>query len=215
MTRPSLYRVAPCTCYIIGINLAIWLLGSVLLLAGRDNPFTDYGVFIISGLQEGRYWELFSNAWVHDYRFFPHVILNMLTLWFAGRVVEYKLKAKKFILLYILGGVASTLYFCADLYLRSGYLGVPINQNTMLLGASGAICAVFAVYAYFLPGAKKVLLTFVAISFLCMLLGWIPATHRSSHFDWLFLIAHSAHLGGVLFGWAFMLAYKGSWKFTN
>ncbi|MEM6601520.1 MAG: hypothetical protein AAF649_09050, partial [Verrucomicrobiota bacterium] len=49
--------------------------------------------------------------------------------------------------------------------------------------------------------AIKMVRGFVWFSAIAIFLGWIPAIRESISMGWFFSVAHSAHLGGILFGW--------------
>lgn len=66
-----------------------------------------------------------------------HLAMNMVFLAWVGRMVEWRLGTSKFLLLYFLGGIAG------------GALQVALTPASVMpiVGASGAISAVFAAYA--------------------------------------------------------------------
>jgi membrane associated rhomboid family serine protease len=76
---------------------------------------------------------------------------NMLFLWIFGNNVEDAMSKVKYLLFYLLGGVAATLAQFA-----SGMDAVVPN-----LGASGAIAAVLGGYALLFPRARVVTLVFI------------------------------------------------------
>lgn len=72
-----------------------------------------------------------------------HVLLNMLTLWFMGRDVEFAWGRTRFIQYYLLCGVGAGLIVTAvDLIFR---------QGTTTLGASGAVCGVMMAFGMMFP----------------------------------------------------------------
>jgi membrane associated rhomboid family serine protease len=116
-----------------------------------------------------------------------HLIMNMLVFLQAAPFVEQRMGSIRFALLYlvsILGGAA-------------GYLLINPHSQQGVVGASGAICGVFA--AYFLavrpspraaiedPRVRNAMLTFVAINVVLVALLPLP-------------IAWEAHLGGFVAG---------------
>ena len=74
-----------------------------------------------------------------------HLIFNMLGLVFLGPMVEQTLGPKRFLTMYLLAGVLSTVPTLAGVYPAS-------------LGASGATYAVFVAFAAMFPNLKLMLL---------------------------------------------------------
>jgi rhomboid family protein len=133
-----------------------------------------------------------------------HVLFNMLFLWIFGNNVEDRLGRVRFILFYLLGGVAAV----GLQWLAAQGSDVPT------IGASGAIAAVLGGYLLMFPRA-----------FVITLVGWIPIPIPAVLFllIWIGLqvagasagvgsvggggggVAYFAHLGGFAFG---LLAVK-------
>jgi membrane associated rhomboid family serine protease len=80
-----------------------------------------------------------------------HIGGNMLFLWIFGNNIEDAMGRVKFLLFYLLGGIAATLaQFATD-----------TNAVVPNLGASGAIAAVLGGYALLYPRARVVTLIFI------------------------------------------------------
>jgi membrane associated rhomboid family serine protease len=128
-----------------------------------------------------------------------HLGFNMLFLWVFGSKVEDRLGRARFLIFYLLGGVAAlSLQFLAD-----------PGSALATIGASGAIAAVLAGYLLLYP--RALVLT---------LIGWIPIPLPAVLFllIWILLqlagaagaigqaagggdsIAYMAHVGGFAFG---------------
>lgn len=118
---------------------------------------------------------------------FLHIFFNMFTLWMFGPSVEEKIGTNRFISLYFIGGV-----FAA-------YFQQLINSS-ILIGASGAICAVMAAYAFIYPNVKLYLYFLfpvrakyiLGIFFLIELFSAIYGTSDG--------VGHYAHVGGAISG---------------
>lgn len=118
-----------------------------------------------------------------------HVLFNMWFLWIFGNNVEEAFGRIRYLLLYLIGGVAAT-----------GAFVVFNPQSTVpLVGASGAIAAVLGAYAVLFPGHRVL-----------SLVGWfvIPVPAALFLGIWFFAqfglggtnVAWEAHAGGFLFG---------------
>ncbi|MEA2397604.1 MAG: hypothetical protein QOK25_1160 [Thermoleophilaceae bacterium] len=133
-----------------------------------------------------------------------HIAGNMLFLWIFGNNVEDAMGKPKFILFYLLGGLAATALQTA----------VGPNSTVPNLGASGAIAAVLGGYALLYPRARVVTLIFiiffvtvVELPALLVLGGWfllqvIDASQPTGGGGG---VAYFAHIGGFIFG---LLAIK-------
>jgi membrane associated rhomboid family serine protease len=132
---------------LIGLNVAIYLAellngaglnaasGSIfqngaLIARGREVagilvPVNVYPIGAIVGVAEGQWWRLLTSAFLH---YGPiHLALNMYSLYFAGSVLESYLGRGRFLLLYIVSGLAGS----------AGALVLKPDLPTV--GASGAI----------------------------------------------------------------------------
>jgi len=217
MSSPPLKEIAPWTFRFIWINVIIFAAGQVFLATTNSNPITEYLALRIDHLLDGRLWELLTYMWVHSDYLIVHIIFNMMSLYFLGRVVEYKLGGKAYLWIYLVGGIASVGLFIADLAVQGLILGQTVDLTIPLVGASGAVCAMLGVFSLLAPDSKLYIMFLpwpvraikavkggVWFSVIAMILGWVPAIRESVTVGWFFSVAHSAHLGGILFGWWFI-----------
>ena len=157
---------------------------------------------------QGRQLEtLFTSMFLHGG--FVHLLGNMLYLWIFGDNVEDSLGHTKFLIFYLLSGIAGT------------YLNAYIDPLSTIpgIGASGAISGVMGAYIVLFPEAR--ILTLVAIGYyittvrirayifvglwflLQLLYGFIMIyiPHQGG-------IAYWAHIGGFVFGVGATLFFK-------
>jgi membrane associated rhomboid family serine protease len=150
----------------------------------------------------GEYQRLISSVFIHAD--INHLAFNMLSLYFLGTLFEQQLIAVygvqlgsvHFLLLYLLGGVASEIYpfirHQDDPYYRS-------------LGASGAVSAVIFAAIFWNP-TMDLFLFFIPVPIPAYIFGPIYLA-----FEYFAMkkgttnIAHDAHIGGALFGIFFVL----------
>jgi membrane associated rhomboid family serine protease len=130
-----------------------------------------------------------------------HILGNMLYLWIFGDNVEDRLGQGKFLLFYLLCGVAATF---AQVFTGP-------NSNVPNLGASGAIAGVLAAYLLMFPRARvRVLMgsfiipmpALIVIGFWALLqfvsgFGAIAATAQTADTGG---VAYMAHVGGFVAG---------------
>lgn len=176
---------------IVGINVAVFVLES--LLTGRSQAWVD-AVFGLSqrGISHGMVWQFVTHQFVHASLF--HLLVNMLGLWFAGRVLENLLGPGRFVLFYLACGVAG------------GVLQLLLSPGPVLIGASGAVCGIVAAFSALYPEMQITALLFfvLPIRMKAKWLGWIIVIAS------IFLlvsglggnIGNAAHLGGALAGYA-------------
>jgi membrane associated rhomboid family serine protease len=146
---------------------------------------------------------LFTSMFMHGGLL--HLGGNMLFLWIFGNNVEDSMGPIKFIVFYVLGGLA------AD----AGQIIVSVNSTVPSIGASGAVAAVLGGYLLLFPRARVVTLVFIVFFFtileipaLLFLFIWIG---QQAIFGYLDLVqpaggeggvAYFAHIGGFVFGLA-------------
>jgi membrane associated rhomboid family serine protease len=129
---------------------------------------------------------------------FGHLLFNMLTLFFFGRVMESfftrELGALGFVLFYIGALVVSIL---------PTYLKNRNNTNYHSLGASGAVSAVLFAFILFAPWSSILVLIvpMPAILYAVLYVAYSVYMDRSGRGN----INHSAHLWGAAYGLIFTL----------
>jgi membrane associated rhomboid family serine protease len=137
-----------------------------------------------------------------------HLGGNMLFLWIFGNNVEDAMGHVKFVIFYLLGGIAALL----------GQTLIGPNAVVPTVGASGAIAAVLGGYILLYPRARVVTVVIIIFFFTILelpamlVLGiWFLLQVASGYFDLVQPtgggggVAYFAHIGGFVFG---LLAIK-------
>ncbi len=128
-----------------------------------------------------------------------HIGGNMLFLWIFGNNIEDAMGKPKFLLFYLLGGLAAALAQWA----------IGTQSDIPTLGASGAIAAVLGGYALLYPRARVVTLIFIIffvtlleLPALLVLGAWfaLQLLDASSATGGGGGVAYFAHIGGFVFG---------------
>ena len=138
-----------------------------------------------------------------------HLLSNMLYLWIFGDNIEDKLGHIKYLIFYIMCGIAATLVH--------GFIN--INSRIPTLGASGAIAGVLGAYMFLFPKAriKTLVILFVFIQIVhipaVIMLGyWILLQILSAYAEYGSKteagIAWFAHIGGFIAGLALIVVMK-------
>ncbi|WP_036477711.1 rhomboid family intramembrane serine protease [Myxosarcina sp. GI1] len=128
--KHSSKRIAYTTYTIIGLNLFLYALE--IRLGGSTDIATleRLGALIPERVEAGEWWRLIGANFLHYGSL--HLATNMLALYFIGRLVEFNLGARFYLIVYLASGIGSMLTF-SWLALKTG-----IN-NVFLVGASAAI----------------------------------------------------------------------------
>jgi membrane associated rhomboid family serine protease len=133
-----------------------------------------------------------------------HLGGNMLFLWIFGNNVEDSMGPVRFVVFYLLAGIAAL----------AGQTAVDPNSTTPTLGASGAVAGVLGGYILMYPRARVLTLIFLVIFFTFIelpaflflfiwfaqqaIFGAIDVTNPTGGGG----VAYFAHIGGFLFGLA-------------
>ena len=126
-----------------------------------------------------------------------HLGGNMLFLWVFGNNIEDVLGHFRFIIFYILCGLAATLVFTLD----------QSNSTVPLIGASGAISGVMGAYMLLFPRARVLVLfiiiiypLFIYVPAVVVLMIWLVLQFLNVHAAGESNVAWTAHIAGFFFG---------------
>jgi len=150
------------------------------------------------------FYSLVTNIFLHAG--FMHLLGNMLWLYFVGTILEDLIGSKHIIRLFFFGGILGAFFF----YIFAQITGI----SGLLVGASGGIAALLIATALFAPNYRVFLLGIVEIE-----LRWIVII--KIFFDVMGLLfaynigGNLAHIGGYLFGLAYITEIKGMWYFPK
>lgn len=150
---------------------------------------------------ERQWYRLFSHAFIHAH--IPHLIFNMLVLYFFGDFVELLIE-KRMNLNAIVG--FSALYIGGILFSSvSGYARHHDNPNYFSLGASGAVSSVLYAFIIMAPTAPLNLF-FIPIDIPAFVVGIGYLIYEAKR-DKMGQdnIAHDAHFWGAVFGILFVI----------
>ncbi|MEO8908535.1 MAG: rhomboid family intramembrane serine protease [Microbacteriaceae bacterium] len=167
---------APVVTYaIIGVCILVFILQSLPGIGGTVTAALQYAG-LYSYPQQFEPWRMFTSIFAHAS--IIHIALNMYTLWIFGMILEPMLGRIRYLVLFLLSGLAGSLgvFLIAD-------------PRIPVIGASGAIFGMLAAFLIIqrrLGGNATQLLILVGIN---LVIGFvIPG------------IAWQAHLGGLVGG---------------
>lgn len=173
--------------------------------------------------QDFRIWQPVSYMFLHAN--FSHIFFNMFALWMFGRMLEYDMGSRRFLIYYLICGVGAGLcnlgvnWFEYNNFVSMGYDQIAPAQlqtwadNVVTIGASGAVFGVLLAFGMLHPNDRIMLLIppipmkakwfVIAYGVLELFLG---ITQTGSD------IAHFAHVGGMLFGFVLLVLWKKAGK---
>jgi len=203
----SFPRVSSAVKMLIIINAAVFLAQVAFSVAGI-NLSEMFGVRATATIDRLHVWQIFTYMFLHSPRHLLHIFMNMLFLYWFGTEVERLLGRRRFLFLYLGSGVAGGLSYAMTQYL----FGIRIPA----IGASAAVMGVLVVYAFHYP--SRIILLFFVIPmtikwFVLMIVGVDLVYSITTYADG---VAHTAHLGGALFGFLYhRLAPRFAWFFDR
>lgn len=224
-----LRQMPPVTRNLLIINCVVLLAQYVLEPSafGRNGndllPFTQYfglHFFLASDFYP---WQCITYMFMHGG--LTHLFFNMFALWMFGVVIENTLGQKRFLIYYFVCGLGAAV--CQELWQLGQYyveglanfkgvnligygrmtMDAYLNQWTTV-GASGAVYGVLLAFGVLYPNQRLMLLIppipmkakyFV---FAYVVIELVSAFTTSG------IVAHFAHLGGMLFGWLLLRLWR-------
>lgn len=155
-----------------------------------------------SAVIRGAFWQLVTYLFLHSLTSFTHILFNMLMLWMFGAPIEETWGTRRFLQYYFVCGIGAGI--CVVLVnLAFG------NPHQRVLGASGAIYGLLLAFGMLFPN-QTVLLSFlfpIKAKYMVMIFGAIAFM---SSFQSGSTVSNLAHLGGMIFGFAYMKTQFGS-----
>lgn len=192
-------RAAPVTRALVVINVAVFVLelvvASGMALGGGVSvgSLTSLGALVPARVAlDHEYWRLFTSMFLHANLF--HIAFNMWALWVVGNYLERIMGSVRFLLLYLVSGMAGSV-----LVLVAGPEWVPT------VGASGAIFGVFgALFAWAFMSRGRDMMA----DQLVRTIGFILVLNLVITFMWSSFISWQAHVGGLIGGFATFAALR-------
>ena len=152
----------------------------------------------LEGLRHGYVWQLLTFQFLHAG--WLHLLFNLLAIYFFGRSVEFVLGRRRWLALYFLSGTIGGL---VQMLLS---LLIPQFRDDSVVGASAGAAGLIAAFSV-LNWRQSFTLLFY----------FVPVTMRGRTLFWVSIafalfgiviggggVAHAAHLGGLVAGYAFV-----------
>lgn len=186
-------KTTPIVLNLIIINSLVFVAQMVL---DKTMNFTGWLALYAYNSEFFEPYQLVTHMFAHGGFF--HILFNMYALWMFGAVLERVWGPKKFLIFYLVCGLAAGV---AQMF--------AMDVNGSAVGASGAIMGLLAAFAYLFPDTKFYILPFpfpikakfmVAIYAAIDLFGGLHPGAADN-------IAHFAHLGGMVMGFILVIIW--------
>ncbi len=186
-----------------GVFLIVKIVGVLTFLFNLETSQVPFLVYWLSVPAEtsallGRPWTVFTYMFLHEG--FLHILMNMLWLFWFGRIFLSYLDQKKLLSIYLIGGLtgAATYIFAYNLF--------PVFESALFgsyaLGASASVMAVVLATVIYVPNhvihlvfIGPVKIKYIALFFIVTDVLSIADGNAGGHL---------AHLGGAFYGWLFI-----------
>ncbi len=145
-------------------------------------------------------WQFVTYMFLHSG--FSHLLFNMFALWMFGRTLEYELGQRRFIIYYMVCGIGAAL-------LQMGVAALAGETYFSMVGASGAVMGLLLAFGVMHPNEPIFIMPFpfpikakwfvLGYAVIELFMGWRGIDAG---------VAHFAHVGGMLWGWALLYYWK-------
>lgn len=192
------FDVYSVTSLLIAVNLVVFVweeVAAAYFHAGSNFTFT-YFALSNEGISHGFVWQYLTFQFLHMGLW--HFAGNMLGLYFLGRVLETMINPRQFLTLYLCSGLVGGVFQTLLGLIFPTVFGIPV------VGASAGIFGLLAALATLEPDMEMLL--FFLLPIRVKYLAWFGAIVAAFY---ILVpadpgIAHAAHLGGMLGGFAFI-----------
>lgn len=172
-------KFAPVTYSLIAINIIIWLFMFLIINAFTNRSLLDWGGLVHFNVVHGEIYRLISSMFIHFN--FEHILMNMLSLFIFGKLVEAIAGHWKMLGIYFISGIFGNI------------VSLSLDTNSISVGASGAIFgligSLFAIMYLSKQYTPKMLLQLVGVLALLTVFSLFMAN-----------VNIYAHLGGFIGG---------------
>jgi len=150
-----------------------------------------------------RPWTLITYMFTH--KELLHILVNLLWLYWFGKIFLLYLDQKKLVGVYILGGIAGAVMYVLSYNIFPAFSNV-VGESIPLLGASASVMAIVVAIAAYVPDYTvllfligKVKIKYIALA-IFILTSVLDFSANSG--------GKLAHIGGAIFGYIFTLKYR-------
>jgi membrane associated rhomboid family serine protease len=172
----------------------------VLILIVGDAMTLRLALYAKEVFEQFALWQPFTYMFLHSTSNLGHIIFNMLGLWMFGTELERTWGTRFFTKYYLVTGIgAAVTQLVLGLFSSTFYY-------TSTVGASGAIYGLLLAYAMYFPHRTIILFIFPLPARIAV--GILGAIALYSSINGSSGIAHTAHLGGLAFGYLYLKSLR-------
>ena len=219
-----MFRIPTVTKNLLIINLLAFIATFIFQMRGID--LADIGGLHFFMASHFHFYQLVTYLFLHAS--FMHILSNMFGLWMFGCVIENVWGPKKFLFYYITCGIGAGLlqeiaqfisfYMTVAEQVPETTLGIVMEYGThyasalnswTTIGASGAVYAIILAFGMTFPNERLFIIPFpFPIKAKWLVLGYVAIEFFSALGSSGDGVAHTAHLGGMLFGYLMIRYWK-------
>lgn len=178
----------------IKISLTLWIIivTTILSIIFFFLPPEYYALKPLSVLSGKALWTFITSILSHGGPF--HLLVNMFSLFFIGRLIEKLLGRKRYFWFYLIAGIFAGLFFVLSAFV------FPNDMNAFAMGASGALFGLIGlliiltpnlrVYVMFIPIPIKMKYAAPGLLVILWLISYLANIP----------LGNFAHLGGLIIG---------------
>lgn len=172
-----------------------------------DQLFQNYG-FSLKNVLDGKFYVFLTSIFLHGDA--SHLILNMIALFFFGRVIEQGMGRKKFLTIFFISAIVGNLAVMVAALLGFGSAAIPtIGASAAIFGLVGTGMLVkpfeFVFYPYLIP-IPLILVALIYTLYNLIEFFLVITVGSSSN------ISYISHIGGLIAGMVFGFKQEGSRK---
>lgn len=207
----STFRHGTSLTRLIILNIAVYLIISVVAITGflLANPsISDFTVRLLSVPSSlntllTRPWTPVTYMFTH--KDLLHIAVNLLWLYWFGKIFLEYLDQKKLVAVYLIGGISGAVMYVFSYNIFPAFAEVA-GSSIPLLGASASVMAVVVAIAVYVPDYTVFLLLLgrIKIKYIALAIFILTSIVDFS--------ANSggklAHIGGALFGYFYIIRYR-------
>lgn len=201
---------------LIIINIAVWIVIMLLdriffLFNAEFTVFVEQWFAVPASLGKliTRPWTLLTYMFLHIG--FWHILVNMLWLYWFGRIFLEYLNERQLLSTYIMGGLVGALFFILSFNIFPKFQDVYIMA--IALGASASVKAIVVAISYYVPNYSinlfflgPVRIIYIALVTIFIDLFMIRSDNSGGYI---------AHIGGVLWGFYYIYMLKKGTDFSK
>jgi membrane associated rhomboid family serine protease len=184
---------APACRTIILINAVVFVLIKLFDEADQLDIESWLGARYYDIFYRFRVWELLTATFLHAD--LPHIVFNMLFLWWFGHELETMYGSRDFTIMYLSAAVISTACWATVARIR--------GDDGLMLGASGAVLATMVIYALYYPRQRILLFFFIPVEIWVLLVLYLGFDAISFFNATRSHTAVVSHLSGAAYGYLF------------